>query len=322
MTTEERHPRLGALGRRHQEGRLRQRLDGGDPRAGGLRVDRLALDADEAAAEALGHGAGGAGAEERVEHHVAGIGRRQQGAGEQRLGLLGRMDLAAVGVLQPLVAGAERDEPVGAHLEVVVAALQRLVMEGVALRLRRARGPDQGLVRIGEALAAEVRHRVGLAPDDVVQDPVAEILQRAPDPEDVVVGADDPEGRVRLHHAAAGGEPVAREGVVGCEGRELVPVVVDGVDAALVGTQQAGFAELEVVGRIGEHAVDARRRKGVHGRDAIPDEDLVEGQGTLGGYETHPWRRRGPPGTRDLFPGDGVGSHGTRGSHGKHRLRD
>ena len=63
-------------------------------------------------------------------------------------------------------------------------------------------------------------------------------------------------------------------------------------------------------------------RQGVHGRDAVPDENLVEGQGTLGGYETHPWRRRGPPGTRDLFPGDGVGSHGTRGSHGKHRLRD
>ena len=134
----------------------------------------------------------------------------EEHAGEQRLGLLRRVDLAAVRVLQPLLAGAERDEPVGAHLQVVVAGLQRLVVEGVALGVGALRGPDQGLVRVGEAPAAEVRHRVGLAPDDVVEDPEVEVLQRRADPEDVVVGADDPERRVLLHHAAA--RPRARRG--------------------------------------------------------------------------------------------------------------
>jgi hypothetical protein len=47
-----------------------------------------ALAADEVAAKALGHRAGRAGAEERVEHHVAGIGRRQQRAGQERFRLI------------------------------------------------------------------------------------------------------------------------------------------------------------------------------------------------------------------------------------------
>ncbi len=194
-------------------------------------------------------------------------------------------------------------------------------MEGVALRFRRARGPDQGLVGVGEALAPEVRHRVGFPPDDVVEDPEAEVLERAADPEDVVIRADHPQRGVRLHHPAGGGEPGASERVVLREARELVPGIVDGVDAALVGTQQRSLAELEVVGRIREDAVDARRRQGVHGRDAISDEDFVEGEAN-GGYETHPRRRHEPPGTRDTFPGGGAGNRGTRGSHGKHRLRD
>ena len=69
----------------------------------------VALDADEAPAEPLGHRAGGAGAEERVEHEVARLGRGQQHAMQQRLGLLRRMRLAAVVALQPLGAAAERD---------------------------------------------------------------------------------------------------------------------------------------------------------------------------------------------------------------------
>jgi hypothetical protein len=58
-------------------------------------------------------------------------------------------------------------------------------------------------VRVGEALAAEVRHRVGLAPDDVVQDPEAQVLQRRADAEDVVIAADHPQRAVGLQHAAA-----------------------------------------------------------------------------------------------------------------------
>ena len=46
---------------------------------------------------------------------------------------------------------------------------------------------------IGKAPAAEIRHRIGLAPHHIVQDPVAQILQAGADAEDIVIGADNPE---------------------------------------------------------------------------------------------------------------------------------
>ena len=168
-------------------------------------------------------------------------------------------------------------------------------------------------MRVGEAFAAEIRHRVGLAPHHVVQDPEIEVLQRRADPEDVVVGADHPQGRGLLHHAAAGGKPGAGEGVVIGKARELVPVVIDGVDAAVVGARQRAL-ELQVVGRIGEDKVDAVRRQPFERRDAIGDDHLVERQ--QAGRKPHPSRRRGPSGTRDLNPEGGAGGPGTLGSHG------
>ena len=111
---------------------------------------------------------------------------------------------------EPLLAGAERDGPVGAHLHVVVAGLQRLVVERVAARRWLARRPDQRLVRVGEAAAAEIRHRVDLAPHHVVEDPEAEILQDRADAEDVVIGADHPQRRRRA--SARGGRRSARRG--------------------------------------------------------------------------------------------------------------
>ena len=110
---------------------------------------------------------------------------------QQRLRLLRRMRLAAVAVLQPLAAAADRDQPVAAHLQLVVQRLHGGVVEGVAGVLV-LRAPDQRLMGVGEAAAAEVRHRVGLAPHHVVQDPEAEILQHGTDAKDVMVGADHP----------------------------------------------------------------------------------------------------------------------------------
>ena len=161
------------------------------------------------------HRSGGAGAAERVEHEVVGTRRRQDHTRQQGLRLLRRVQLAPVAALEPLLAGTERDQPIGAHLDVVVARLQRFVVERVVPLGGVADGPDQGLVRIGEAPAAKIRHRVRLAPDDIVEDPEAEVLHQRADTEDVVVGADDPERRVRLHGAAAGGEPGAGEIVIG-----------------------------------------------------------------------------------------------------------
>ena len=72
-----------------------KRLDRVDALARGGGVSRIALDADEGAAEPARDRAGRAGAEERIEHEIAGVRGREQHAREQRLGLLRRMGLAA-----------------------------------------------------------------------------------------------------------------------------------------------------------------------------------------------------------------------------------
>jgi hypothetical protein len=174
-----------------------------------LRIVGIALDADVAPAEALGDDAGRAGAEERVEHDVAGRRRRQDDPVQQRFGLLGRMHLGAGLVLEAFRPAADRQQPVGAHLQVVVERLHGIVVEGVGLLVGAPGGPDQRLVGVGEAAAAEVRHRVGLAPHHVVEDPVAKVLQDGADTEDVVVAADHPQTAGVLQHPAALGEPVS-----------------------------------------------------------------------------------------------------------------
>ena len=175
---------------------------------------------------------------------------------QEHLRLLSRMRLAPALVLETLLARTDGEEPIGARLRVLVAGLQSLVMEGVALGPRIERRPDHGLMRVGEAPATKIRHRIRLAPDDVVQDPEAEILQDRTYAEDVVIGADHPQCGVRLHHPSHGGEPGPREGVILGEGREAIPVVVDRVDHALVGARQAS-RKLQIVGRISEDEIDA-----------------------------------------------------------------
>ncbi len=170
------------------------------------------------------------------------------------------MQLLAVRRLEPFLAGAERQRPVGAHLHIVVAGLEGLVVERIGLGVRPARGPDHGLVRIGKAAAAKVRHRIGLAPDHVVEDPEADILQDRSDPKNVVIGADHPQRGGRLHHAPAGDEPGAGEVVIGRKAGEFVPVVIDRIDAGIVGTLEIA-AQLQIIGRVGEDQIDALRRQ-------------------------------------------------------------
>ena len=76
----ERHARLGTLAAYNLERRGRQRPHSVDARLRGRRIVGVALDAEPAPAQPLGHGAGGAGAEERVEHQVAGVGGGEQHA--------------------------------------------------------------------------------------------------------------------------------------------------------------------------------------------------------------------------------------------------
>ena len=130
--------------------------------------------------------------------------------------------LPASSSLRALAAGAQREQPVGPHLRVFIGLFQRLVIEG-DLGLLAAGSPDQGLVGVGETRAAEIRHRVDLAPDHVVEDPEIVVLQGRADAEDVVIRADDPQRPVRLQKAARRLEPAMGEHVVMGEAFELVP---------------------------------------------------------------------------------------------------
>ena len=175
-------------------------------------------------------------------------------------------------------------------------------------------------MRVGEAPAAKIRHRIGLAPDDVVQDPKAQILKNPADAENVVIGADHENRRVLLHHPAHGRKPGAGEGVIIREARELVPIVVDRVDQALVRPRQ-GLLELQIIGRIGEDEIDALGRQPRQPLDAIADQDLIEGQRAdcrRHGREPRPRRLI----TRDLGLRLREGSPGTCDTHKHHRIRD
>src|SRR3546814_5572522 len=80
-------------------------------------------------------------------------------------------------------------------------------------RLFAHRRPDQRLVRVGEAGALEIGHRVRLAPHDVVEDPIAIVLERGADAENIVIAADHPDAAVRLQDALRFLEPGMGEAV-------------------------------------------------------------------------------------------------------------
>ena len=267
----ERDAHLGAFGARGGDGVGVQTADAGQAAGGDLAIGLLALDADIVAAQHLGDGAGGAGAEERVQHHVARIGRAQDHPVQQRFGFLRRMRLVARRVLQPFAAVADGQHPVAAHLD---AFVQRLIVEGVFRRFR-FRGPDQRLMRVGQPLATEIRHGVRLAPDDVVHDPEALILDLGADAKDVVIAADHPDRAVRFQQAAGGGQPIAGEGVIGGKAGKLVPMVIDRIDLGIVGTVQIAL-QLQVVGRVGKDQVHAALGQAVHDLDAVAAQNLVQ----------------------------------------------
>ena len=180
-------------------------------------------------------------------------------------------------VLQPLGAGAERDEPVGAHLQIVVPGLQRVVVEGVALG---ARGACEAQIIVSCALVKRRPRKfgIGLALRQTmslsIQKPRS-CSDRA-DAEDVVVGADDPERGVRLHHAARGQQPGAGEVRRSRRSSRTCPSRRRRHRPATGRGGQRAF-ELEIVGRVGEDQVDAGVGKLRQLRDAVADEDAGRG---------------------------------------------
>ena len=81
--------------------------------------------------------------------------------------------------------------------------------------------------------------------------------------------------RTRRHSASQ--RP--REAVVVGKARELVPGVVDAVDHRVVGAKQLPF-QLQIVGRVGEHEIDALVGEPGQLLQAIADEDAVGRDGT------------------------------------------
>jgi hypothetical protein len=106
---------------------------------------------------------------------------------------------------------------------------------------------------------------------------------------------------------------MARKRIVICETRELVPIVINGVDTALIGTRQSVF-ELQIVGRIGENQVDAVCGKRTHHLNAIAAQNLVARRCSSGSERLAGAPRRRPI-TRDLKMGLRAGDSGMSDTH-------
>ena len=239
-----------------------------------LAVAWIAFDADVVAAQHLGDGPCCACPEERIKHHIAGVRGPDQHAVQQRFRLLRWMRFVAVFVFETLMPCADRQDPIRPHLNALVQSLQRLVVERVLCAFGLGR-PDHRFMRVGEPFAAEVGHRVRFAPDHIIEDPVARVLQRRPDPKDVVIRADHPNSPVGFEQPARRLEPVLGKGVVGGERGKLVPFVINSINTGIVGAVQFAL-ELKVIGRIGKDKIHAAFRQSVHGVNTIAINDRVQ----------------------------------------------
>ena len=212
-------------------------------------------------------------------------------------------------------AGANRQKPIGADLAILVAGFQQFVVEAIVLDLRALRRPDQCFMGVGEAPAAKIRHWIGFAPDNIVQDPKLLILQDRTGPKNIVVGADHENRRVPLHGSARAIEPCPGKIVVIGKARKLVPIVVDAIDEALVRPRETGF-ELQIIRRIGEDEIDAFRRQPGHLLDAIAFDDFIKGKraGRRTGAE-HGGAGRRNSSTHDFDLGFRAGRSGTLATH-------
>mgnify|MGYP000473867476 CR=1 FL=1 len=78
----------------------------------------------------------------------------------------------------------------------------------------------------------------------------------------------NPKRAVRLQYAPCLSEPFASEFVINGETCEFIPFVVDGIDLAIVRTQQIA-TKLQIIGRISKDHVDGAIRQGTHRLNAV-----------------------------------------------------
>ena len=151
----ERDPRCGPAGFDINQPRVVDRADLRQALSSLHGVAMVALDPDEMPAEPTRHDAGCPGTKERIQDDPAGACRRQDHPVKQGFGFLRRMHLVAVVVAKALRPAADRQQPVAAHLQIVVQALHGLVVEGIAA-VGALRCPDQGFVGVGKPRATEL----------------------------------------------------------------------------------------------------------------------------------------------------------------------
>ena len=106
-----------------------------------------------------------------------------------------------------------------------------------------------------------------------------------------MITADDPEPAIVLQDAPHRREPVAGKLVIGLEGVELVPIIVDRVDNGIVGPEKLTL-KLEIIGRIGKHQIHRFLRKFIDQFNAVADQNLVERQRVLRRHIVRPCQER------------------------------
>ncbi len=129
---------------------------------------------------------------------------------------------------------------------------------------------------IGKALAAKVRHRVGLAPDHIVQDPETGILQRSTHTEDVVIAANNPDRAIGFQQATGRFlTTCVGKFIIDLKAGKLVPFIVNRVYLGIVGAHQIA-TQLQVIRRVRKDQVNLLCRKRIHRLDTVAIKDRVQ----------------------------------------------
>ena len=142
-------------------------------------------------AKPFGHCACRACPEKRIQNDISPPGCRQYDTCQQIFRLLGRVRFLSLISFQTFTACANRHKPVRTHLNAVIQRFHRFVIKRVFCRLRMS-CPDQSLMSVGKAAAPEIWHRIGFTPDNVIQHPESDILNLFPNPENIMITANDP----------------------------------------------------------------------------------------------------------------------------------
>ena len=128
---------------------------------------------------------------------------------------------------------------------------------------------------IGETGSLKIRHRIGLVPDNVVQNPKSQILKNITDPENIVIGTDNPNGAVVFQYPAGGRHPFPGIFVIGGQRFKTVPFFINPRHISIVGAGQS-IAELKIIRRIGKNQINRVFFHLIHNFNAVIINDCIK----------------------------------------------